>query len=81
MIIYRAKGRCLFRAGPKLFEAFFRFSIAARNIALFEETKHFWSRIIFVFTNDANTEFSSTMRFGSNIKLKRMIKVINLPCL
>jgi hypothetical protein len=46
-------GRCLLRAGPKLFDAFlyddalrddlayFKFSMAAMNIALFDEVRHF----------------------------------------
>ena len=69
MIIYSAKGRCLFSAGPKLFEAFFRFSMAAKKIDLFEETRHFYKRLMFVFTNCAKTEFSSTIILGSKMKL------------
>ena len=70
LMIYNASGRCLLRAGPKLFEAFFRFSMAERNIALFEETKHFQRSIILVLTSVASTEFSSTIMLGSKIKLK-----------
>ncbi len=72
--------RCLLRAGPKLFEAFlygcvnrcieyFRFSMAAMNIALFDDVRHFWRRVMLVFTSYARTEFSSTIIFGSNMKL------------
>ena len=55
-------GRCLFRAGPKLFEAFlyecvkrcaayFKFSMAAMKIALFEEVRHFCRRVMLVLTS------------------------------
>ena len=55
-------GRCLFRAGPKLFEAFlskcvkrsvayFKFSMAAMKIALLEEVRHFCMMVILVLTS------------------------------
>jgi hypothetical protein len=85
---YRTMGRCLFRAGPKLFEAFlsdknqtkreryFKFSIAAMKIALLEDVKHFYRRVMLVLTNCARTEFSSTIILGSKIKLQGVIRVI-----
>ena len=62
-------GRCLLRAGPKLLEAFFTFSIADINRALLDDFKHFYSNVIFVLTRLAITELSSTISFGSNSKL------------
>jgi hypothetical protein len=70
-------GKCLFKAGPKLFEAFLNylfkikvtytiFSIAAIKSALFEETKHFYNNIKLVLTKEAITELSSTISLGSN---------------
>ena len=55
-------GRCLLRAGPKLFEAFlyvcvkgrvayFKFSMAAMKIALLEEVRHFCRRLMLVLTS------------------------------
>ena len=49
--------------------AYFKFSMAAMKIALFEEVRHFWRRVILVLTSYARTEFSSTIIFGSNMKL------------
>ena len=49
---------------------YFIFSIAAIKRDLFEEARHLCSRVILVFTNEAMTEFSSTISFGSNKRLK-----------
>ncbi len=35
----------------KLNADYFKFSIAAMNIALFEETRHFCNKVMFVFTS------------------------------
>lgn len=52
---------------------YLRFSIAAKNIAWFEETRHFWRSCILVLTSCANTEFSSTIILGSNMKLNKTL--------
>ena len=57
----------------KLEGCYFRFSIAAKYIALLEDTRHFYSSCIFVLTNYASTPFSSTTMFGSNMKLLQII--------
>ena len=43
--------------------------MAAMKIALLEEVRHFSRRLMLVLTNWARTEFSSTIIFGSKIKL------------
>ena len=55
-------GRCLLRAGPKLFEAFlyvcvkwciayFKFSMAAMKIALLEDVRHVCRSVMLVLTS------------------------------
>lgn len=53
---------------------YLRFSIAAMKMALFEEVKHFYRRVKLVLTNCARTEFSSTIIFGSKMKLHKGFK-------
>jgi hypothetical protein len=56
------------------------FSIAAKKRALFDDYRHLYSKVMLVLTKVAITEFSSTISFGSNNKLKYKFKNV-LICL
>jgi hypothetical protein len=58
--------KCLLRAGPKLSLAIFMLSMAAKNTALELDLRHFYKRMMLVFTRLATTELSSMSSLGSN---------------
>lgn len=58
--------------------AFFRESIAALNIALFEDFRHFCNRVMFYFTIMATMVLSSTISFGLNNRSDWVLGVLTL---